>query len=108
MIFGDISSRTNADIGISFFSPPHFGLSFFLELKLLAVTFIPAFTTNMITLDFLSFISRVPRIPSHGIYISQLARFARARRGGVGVAGWTVIRKTRVRSPGYPHRVWAL
>ena len=31
-----------------------------------------------------------------------------ARRGGVEVAGWTVDRKTRVRFPAYPHRVWAL
>ena len=31
-----------------------------------------------------------------------------ARRGGVKVAGWTLDRKTRVRFPAYPHRVWAL
>ena len=31
-----------------------------------------------------------------------------ARRGGVEVAGWTVDRKTQVRFPAYPHRVWAI
>ena len=43
--------------------------------------FIPAFTTNAMTLDFLSSISRlsgdVPRLPSYGVYTSQLVRFAR-------------------------------
>ena len=31
-----------------------------------------------------------------------------ARRGGAEVAGWTLVRKIRVRFPAYPHRVWAL
>ena len=35
-------------------------------------------------------------------------RLQEPRRGGVEVAGWTVDRKTRVRFPAYPHRVWAL
>ena len=46
------------------------------------MTFIPAFTTNAMTLDFLLLISPwfsgdVPILPSYGIYFSQLVRFAR-------------------------------
>ena len=45
--------------------------------------FIPTFTTNAITSDFISSISPgglfffFPRLPSYGVYISQLVRFAR-------------------------------
>ena len=44
------------------------------------MTFIPAFTTNAVTLDFVNFpwlSGDVPRLPSYGIYNSQLVRFAR-------------------------------
>ena len=43
------------------------------------MTFIPAFTTNAMTSDFLSSISPVdvPRLPSYAVYISKLVRFAR-------------------------------
>ena len=47
------------------------------------MTFIPAFTTNAMTSDFLLLIpmvvwlsNDVPILPSYGIYISQLVRFA--------------------------------
>ena len=44
----------------------------------MVVTFIPAFTTNAMTSDFQSSISHGwVRLPSYGIYISQLVRFAR-------------------------------
>ena len=42
------------------------------------MTFIPALTTNAMTLDFLWLSGDVPRLPSYGIYISQLVRFARS------------------------------
>ena len=50
-----------------------------LDIKLLVVTFIPAFTTNAMTSDSLSLIFNgdVPRLSSYGIYILQLVRFAR-------------------------------
>ena len=48
----------------------------------MVVTFIPAFTTNAMTSDFLSLISHgwvvtFLDLPSYGIYISQFVRFAR-------------------------------
>ena len=45
--------------------------------------FIPAFTTNAMTSDFLYIVNfswlsgDVPRLPSYGVNISQLVRFAR-------------------------------
>ena len=48
--------------------------------------FIPAFTTNAMTSDFLSSLppppwlsEDVPRLPSYGVYIYQFVRFARCR-----------------------------
>ena len=46
----------------------------------MAIKFKPALTTNAMPLNFFNFqwlSSDVPRLPSHGIYISQLVRFAR-------------------------------
>ena len=44
----------------------------------------------------------------HSVSDSATLHSFHARRGGVEVAGWNLDRKTRVRFPAYPHRVWAL
>ena len=53
-----------------------------IQTKLLAVMFIPAFTTNAMTsgfpiVNFPWLSGHVPRLPSYCVYISQLVRFAR-------------------------------